>query len=261
MRNEMYMSRTRRFFRLKIGCVLVVWCLGLSANAATINSTAGDAAGKSSFFTGEIFGGPPTAGNDYVMIQSRLLRTPDFAAKAATNLVFQGDSLSIGNATWTAGQFALKTVYTDDSKRAVVTINDFRLYNSVVNMASEGKGCIAGNITVYGTPTYPAKFQCSTAGKRLFEIASTITGATGTKILFEKATDTSELRMTGDMSGYLGALETTAAGGRLVLACPYASLAGAEFLVRRHGYDGPVVRHALRGRLRRGGGDDRSRNP
>ena len=208
---------------------LAVAGMAAMAGAATITSSGGDATGKSSFDTGLIFGGAPhpTAGNDYVVISSHVIRTPDFVARSATNVVFRGDSLSIGNGS-SKGQFALKTVYPDDSKRATVTINDFRLYAAaVVNMASEKKGRIVGNMTIYAPSSNPAHFQCSKAGNRIFELASTITGAAGTGILFENALETSEFRMIGDMSGYLGAVQATCNGGRLVLACPYAAASTA----------------------------------
>ena len=209
----------------KVIVSLAVAGMAAMAGAATISSTGSDAAGKSSFDSGLIFGGAPhpSAGNDYVVIGSHVIRTPDFVAKTATNVVFRGDSLSLGNGS-ARGQFALKTVYSDDSKRATVTINDFRLYSSaVLNMASEKKGRIAGNMTIYATSSKPAHFQCSTSINRIFEIASTITGATGTGIQFENALETSEFRLTGDMSGYLGTVRATCNGGRLVLACPYAA--------------------------------------
>ena len=209
----------------KVIVSLAVAGMAAMAGAATISSTGGDSAGKSSFDSGLIFGGAPhpTAGNDYVVISSHVIRTPDFVAKVATNVVFRGDSLSLGNGS-SRGQFALKTVYPDDSKRATVTINDFRIYAaSVLNMASEKKGRIAGNMTIYATSSKPARFQCSTSINRIFEIASTITGATGTGIQFENALETSEFRLTGDMSGYLGTVLATCNGGRLVLACPYAA--------------------------------------
>ncbi len=195
------------------------------AGAATITSSGSDAAGKSSFYSGTIFGGtPPSAENDYVVVNGAL-RTPDFVSTTVTNLVFGGNSLTLGNVS-TVGQFAMKAVYSDDNKRATVTINDLRLYRCYVNMASERKCRLAGNITVYAANT-PAQFQCSTAGNRIFEIASTVMGAANAGILFEKALDTSEFRMIGDMSGFLGTVQTTCNGGRLVLACPYAAASTA----------------------------------
>ena len=199
-----------------------------------VQSTKGDAAGKSSYVQGNtqsIFGDKshPNLDYDYEVVGGNLMRTPDFISSRITNLVFSGHSLSFGNESTDAasknGSLGIKTVYKDDTKRATLTIDDLRLYNyAVLNHATDSSTCrIAGNMTVYAAAAGNAHagfYAYDTA--RVMEISSAVAGNAAAGMKFTIGAR-SEIRMLGDMSGYYGAV-TVANSGRFVLACPYAAV-------------------------------------
>ena len=199
--------------------------------AVPVASTGSDGSGKSSFDTGAIFGGSPhpASGNDYEVSGGHLIRTPQFVSTAETNVVFRGDSLSLGNSLTaevaSRGQLAIKTVYTADSKRASVTVGDLRLYNhAYVSMSTANAKCrLAGGIAVYASADRPAQFSGSNDTNRIFEVSAALTGSAETGIKFHEAKTDSEFRIVGDMSGYFGKVQTDGNCARLVLACPYAA--------------------------------------
>ena len=206
----------------------------LPLSAATITMKASDESGKSSFDSGLNWpdGNPPSPENDYVVPRvdvNYTLRTPNFTATEPTNLVFKGKSLSIGDSTASTRDcvFGIATAYTNEAKKATITVNDLRLYGrNIVRVLKSGMMmCLAGGITIYRTD-YPAHFWGDKDGA-ILEIASTVTGTADNSISFSHFNQGAEFRVTGDMSTFLGAVYVTATanyyGGRLVLACPYAA--------------------------------------
>ena len=223
--------RMRHIWGKAIAFLAVEFVASVPLMAATVTSSGNDGGGESSFDTGAIFGGlpHPSPQNDYEVIGGNLIRTPQFTSSVETNVVFRGASLSLGNAATvnsnSRGQFAIKSVYSDDSRCATVTVNDFRLYNhAYVSMSAGNAKCrLAGNMAIYASSGSPAQFSNANDTNRIFEISATVIGAVGTGIKFQEAKATSEFRMTGDLSGYLGAVQTVCNSARLVLACPYAA--------------------------------------
>lgn len=204
------------------------------AAGTTIGMTATDKSGESSFVSGLHFDGhPPSLANDYVVTNgSMALRTPAFTATEATNIVFGGKSLTIGNSTTKDNVFGICTLYPDEARKATITVNDLRIYGrNIVNMVGAGKGCLAGHITIYDTSKGSSQFRCGNNPNRILEVAATIEGDADKAITFNYMKTGCEFRMTGDMSSFLGTVsvpEHTSSGvtyndGRFVIACPYAA--------------------------------------
>ncbi len=204
------------------------------AAGTTIGMTATDKSGESSFVSGLHFdGNPPSLANDYVVTNgSMALRTPAFTATEATNIVFGGKSLTIGNSTTKDNVFGICTLYPDEARKATITVNDLRIYGrNIVNMVGAGKGCLAGHITIYDTSKGSSQFRCGNNPNRILEVAATIEGDADKAITFNYMKTGCEFRMTGDMSSFLGTVsvpEHTSSGvtyndGRFVIACPYAA--------------------------------------
>ena len=213
--------------------------LPLSADTITMSAT--DGSGKSSFDSGLNWpdGIPPSPENDYVVPRVNgvgyALRTPASTATEPTNIVFKGRSLTIGVDNGTLSRdcvFGIATVYANEAQKATITVNDLRVYGrNIISQLANGKACLAGNITIYGTETtYASQFRLNQSN-RIFEIASTIKGEDDKAITFTYSRPDSEYRVTGDMSLYFGKVTfatatsggTVYSGGRLVLACPYAA--------------------------------------
>ena len=189
--------------------------------AATIEMNGGDSAGESSWNSGKHWtgGAAPCAGNDYVVLSGKTMRTPNEASPCDA---FAGDSLTIN------GTLALKHTggydWNDWAKAEKWTLGA----GGTVNVANGGRVYILGpdnsEMTVLGTADNPSCFRVSNNNgtkslTREIRVRNNLKSGSGAVILVRRSDDDADpnsmtesdpsarVKFIGDNSGYNGAFE------------------------------------------------------
>ena len=184
MRAEKKVNSMKRKLLVKSVAAAYCWmvliagfiCLSAEAYVTAITDTTGyvvlsasDNPGISSLINGNNFpGGAPVAGKDYLVNSTRTIRTPE----SGHPFTFKGDSLTLDG----GASLALKC------PGSTTTISDLRIYNARVGQADGNcYKTLAGNLTVFGTPSAPSLLEGSgDNGNRILDITAKINGASGT---------------------------------------------------------------------------------